>query len=379
ALHGRAFSRGCGRAAERRIRGIGGMKNVQRTCLSLLAAEHRLLLLALTTMIIIMIIYWPTFSNMISMWSLITYQHARLVFPVSLYLPWQKRDALSVQRLEGSWLGVATTALLVLGWVVSRSIGVQVVEFICATLMIFSAFWAIAGTSATRRAAFPLLLLLLAVPVGESLVQPLMTVTAAISAALLALSGVAVFQDGQFFTLPGGMFEVADVCSGLRYLLAGVMGGLAYAYVTYTSNLKRLFFTIIVALVMVATNGVRAFIVMYVASATEMRVLGGTDHVWFGMILFAVVFVVLVWFGEAYADEEASRVQACAPAIDRKALSAALAAAAALLLITGGPVFQYAKAHHAVSRTLELSPPSLPGCTGLPAQVGTQARTDPPS
>ncbi|MEX2496041.1 MAG: exosortase A [Woeseia sp.] len=327
--------------------------------------RYRLPLLAVATMAAVVLVYWPTFARMMDMWSLITYQHGWLVYPVSLYVLWRKREALAAVPWRASWLGVVATALLVLLWIVAAAAGVQVIEFVAATLIIVALFWSIAGDAALSRMLFPLLLLLAAVPTGEFLVEPLMRATAEISAALLLLAGVPVFRDGQFFTLPGGSFEVADVCSGLRYLLAGVMASAAYAYVTYTSNRKRALFVAIAAVMLVVANGVRAFIVMYVASATDMRIFGGPDHVWFGMGLFAVVFLAIVWIGEGYADApfaEEGR-STTRPRIDRRAASA-VATAAALVLIVGGPLFQHAKALQTELPVAQPSPPALDGCTG---------------
>jgi exosortase/archaeosortase family protein len=69
---------------------------------------------------------------------------------------------------------------------------------------------------------------------------------------------------------------------------------MAYANITYSSNLRRAVFVGITAGVLVIANGVRAFIVMAVASATEMQVLGGGDRIVIGMFLFAVVFIALI-------------------------------------------------------------------------------------
>lgn len=324
---------------------------------------YRLSLLAVATMVVIVLAYWATFSRMVDMWSLRTYQHAWLVFPASLYLLWRKREELADQPQSRSWLAVAATALLTLIWIVSRSIGAQVVEFVSVILIICTAFWSVAGTAAMRAAAFPLLLLLIAVPTGEFLTKPLMVVTAEVSSGLLRLTGVPVFRDGQFFTLPGGTFEVADVCSGLRYLLGGVMASLAYAYVTYSRNSKRFVFVATVAVVLVAANGLRAFIVMYVASATDMRIFAGSDHVLFGTVLFALVFSGAVLVGATYADEMPTSIRSSARGAVTDGRSASIiAVAATAMLIASGPLFEVARVKQVAPESVSLSRPLLPDC-----------------
>jgi EpsI family protein len=297
------------------------------------------------------------------MWSISYYEYGWLVYPASLYVLFRQRDELASIRPQKSTLGILLAAVLVLAWLVARVAGIQVIEFISATLLVFAVFWAIAGTKAMRKTAFPLLLLLAAVPVSEFLVEPLMRITAKISEVLLALIAVPALRDGQFFYLPGGSFEVADVCSGLKYLLAGVFAGLAFSYVTYTSVYKRLLFIGIVGIAVVVTNGVRAFIVMSVASATRMKILGGEDHIIFGMVMFAVVFVALIWVGEKYADPQADTKPpvGAGSANSEGAVILGAAILPVLILMAGPPLFAITQNRAAAALT-DIPLPSLSGC-----------------
>jgi exosortase A len=327
--------------------------------------EHRLILLAAVTIAVIMAAYWPSFSRMLEMWSLANYQHGWLVYPISAYILWRRRQDLATAPVQGSLVGVVLTALVVLTWIVSRSIQVQAVEFGASTLLIFAAFWAVGGTHAMQQAAFPLLLLVAAIPAGEILIGPLMETTATIATSLLHIAGVPVYRDGMFLTLPGGSFEVAKVCSGLRFLLAGVMASLAYAYVTYSAFTKRVAFVGIAAIVLVIANGVRAFIIMLVASSTEMRLLTGEDHVIFGMVLFAVAFTAMIYLGSRYADsttDDAGQPDT-APGSGRGSFSFPIASAT-LLLVLAGPAFEYVKAQEPVQKTIDARLPDLPNCQG---------------
>jgi len=325
--------------------------------------RYHLTFLALALMAIVVTLYWQTFSRIVEMWSISYYQYGWLVYPASLYVLVSKRHELASQQWRISPLGILLAAVLVLIWVVARVAGVQIIEFISATLLVFAAFWAIAGTRAMRKAAFPLLLLMVAVPVSDFLLEPLMRVTAGISEVLFALTGVPALRDGQFFYLPGGSFEVADVCSGLKYLLAGIFVGLAFAYITYTSIYKRLLFIGLVAIAVVVTNGVRAFIVMFVASATNMKVLGGEDHVIFGMVIFAVVFMALIWIGEKYADPQTEIERPVNPqnTDSRGAVTLGAAILPVLILMAGPPLFATTQ-NRAAAAINDVPLPSLSGC-----------------
>jgi len=161
--------------------------------------------------------------------------------------------------------------------------------------------WSLVGNRIFRSIAFPFAFLILAVPFGDGTVPWLMEITADISMGLLQLFGVPVYREGAFMTLPGGSFEVAESCSGFRYLNAGIAISLLAAYLSLSSWLIGAIYVTTFALVCVLLNGVRAFLVMWIASATEMQYMTGYDHVVFGWILFALGMFIMIWAAERFS------------------------------------------------------------------------------
>lgn len=253
---------------------------------------------------LVAVVYSPSYATMLALWQQTDHHHGLLVFPIVGYLLWRGRASIADARLAPWGWGIPILAGLVATWLLARAVGVQAAEHLAAVLMIPAAVAAFLGVDLLRRALFPLLFLVAAVPLADSLVPALMRVTADVSEALLKAAGVPVFREGQFMTLPGGAFEVADVCSGLRYLISGTIVALLFGYLTYRSYVKRAVLVAVTGIVLVAANGVRAFIVMYVASATDMQYFAGRDHVYFGWLLFGIVIVALLFIGGRYADPE---------------------------------------------------------------------------
>jgi len=250
----------------------------------------------------IVVVYAKSFSAMAELWQHSDYRHGVLVFPIVGYLLWRSRAALAdVDPKPCAW-GVALLAVLVLFWAFGRAAGIQVVEQLCAVLLIPAAVVTFLGVKIARRILFPLAFLVAAVPVGDAFVPFLMRATADVSVALVRMVGVPVFREGQFITLPGGRFEVADVCAGLHYLTSGTLIAVLFAYFSYRTNLKRALFVAVAAATMVVGNGVRAFVVMLVASASDMRLLAGRDHVFFGWLLFGLIVFALLTIGLRFAD-----------------------------------------------------------------------------
>lgn len=295
-------------------------------------ASHKLALIAGIAALVI-VTFGISYVSMWHLWQTSDHRHGILVLPISAFLIWRLRHQLLDLPMAPDARGLLLVVPLAMVWLVARLAGVQVVEQIAALAMIGAGVAALAGRGVANKLLFPLLFLLLATPLGESLVPHLMVITADISAGLLRISGVPLLRDGQYISLPGGEFVVADVCSGLRYLVSGVMISMLYGYLTYTSVWKRVVLVAVTAMTMIITNGVRAYIVMAVASATRMEYLGGRDHVYFGWLLFGVFMMLIMWVGARYADVEASEQAARSDTMASRASHSILPIIAALGLV----------------------------------------------
>jgi exosortase len=83
--------------------------------------------------------------------------------------------------------------------------------------------------------------------------------TADFTLAALRLTGIPVYREGQFFSIPSGNWSV--VCSGLRYLIASVTVGVLYAHLTYRSALRRALFIAASIVVPIVANWLRAYMI----------------------------------------------------------------------------------------------------------------------
>ena len=130
------------------------------------------------------------------------------------------------------------------------------------------------------------------------------------------------------------------MCSGLRYLLASATLALLFGYLNFRTIRTRMLFIAVDGRDLHLGNGVRAFIVMTVASATDMKVFGGSDHVFFGMGFFAVLLLLLFWIGSRYADPPPPKqIAETEPgAVDMRKVGAAFLAA--VLVLAAGLIMQ---------------------------------------
>jgi exosortase A len=198
--------------------------------------------------------------------------------------------------------------MLGLGWLLGDVGHARVVQQYALVAMVPAFVVTVLGWRFAWAMAFPLAFLFLAVPVGEALIPPLMNFTADFTVAALQLSGIPVYREGTFFTIPSGNWSVVEGCSGLRYLMSSVMGGCLFAYLTYTSILRRLAFIVASMIVPVFANGVRAYLIVMIAHLSDMRLALGIDHLIYGWVFFGIVMLLLFWVGSLWHEPE-SRTQ----------------------------------------------------------------------
>jgi exosortase A len=251
----------------------------------------------------IIAMYWGTAASMVGIWARSeTFEHDFLILPISLFLIWTRRH--EVARLVpapdhlGFWL-VAGAGLV---WLIAAAGQVQVVQQYAMVAMIPAAVVALAGRKVAWALAFPLAFLLLAVPIGEVLISPLMDRTADFTVAALQLTGVPVLREGNFFSIPSGQWSVVEGCSGLRYLIASITVGVLYAYLSYQKIWKRLLFIALSVLVPILANWLRAYMIVMIGHLSNGKLAHGVDHLIYGWVFFGLVMFLLFWIGSSWRD-----------------------------------------------------------------------------
>jgi exosortase A len=266
------------------------------------AIWNRTFLLIVAVAALPVAVYWDTMSTMAAQWSTDAYRHGYMIAPVSIFLLWRGRTEFASIPMEGSFFGLALLLALVLAWIVAESTSVQIVEQLAVVLMASALPLTVLGWGPYRRVWFPLAFLVFAVPMGASAVPWLMDSTATIAVAALQLVGVPALREGMLVSLPGGNFEVVEACSGFNYLNAGIALGALVAHLMFRAVWKRVVYLVAVVAVFIAVNGIRAFVVMLVGSGSDMRILVGSDHIFFGWVLFLLAMAAMYWLAERYSD-----------------------------------------------------------------------------
>jgi EpsI family protein len=160
------------------------------------------------------------------------------------------------------------------------------------------------GPLVTRGLLFPLFYLSFLVPFGDEFVPILQTVTAKLSMMLLGLVGLPAQIDGVFIRTSTGLFEVAESCSGIKFLVAMVAYGTLAANVCFKSWKRRALFMIFAVVTPVIANGIRAFGTIYISHLTTIDFAASFDHVIYGWFFFGAVMFIVMALSWRYFDRQ---------------------------------------------------------------------------
>lgn len=235
-------------------------------------------------------------------WNSSTYNHILLVPPILAWLVWQRAPQLAQLRPVAWWPGLVALAFALFGWVLGSFAGLDLLRQAGAVAMLPASALLLLGPRACAGLAFPLAYMVFLVPFGDELVAPMQMLTAKLTIWLTGLSGIPAAIDGVFIDTPAGLFEVAEACSGVKFLIAMVALGTLAANLCFTSWRRRAVFMALAVAAPILANGVRAWGTIYAAQFVGAERAGGIDHIVYGWIFFALVIGAVLGLAWRYFD-----------------------------------------------------------------------------
>ena len=164
------------------------------------------------------------------------YSYGILVPALSVYLIWRERGQLRGLTFTGSWYGL----LLIIAGLALRLVGqlstMPALVHYALLLVLYGLVLALTGPAVFRRLLMPLFILVFMVPLppflsGQLSLQ-LQLLSSQLGVWVIRAAGISVFLDGNVIDLGSYQLEVAEACSGLRYLfpLMTLAFMIAYAF-----------------------------------------------------------------------------------------------------------------------------------------------------
>jgi len=258
-----------------------------------------LALLTLATGLLSVLPFWNGLAQMWQFWvDYPEYSHCLLIPPVAAFLVWQQKDRLERVAFLGSWWGVALllfgATLLVVGQLGTVYTLVQYAYLITLYGLVLSFL----GWPAFRIIAIPLLILWLMIPLPAffffNLSADLQLLSSELGVFVIRLFGISVYLEGNVIDLGGYKLQVAEACSGLRYLFPLMTLGFLMAYFYKGALWKRIVLFLSSVPITVIMNSIRVGVIGVTVDRWGSAMAEGFLHEFQGWMVFMISAVLMI-------------------------------------------------------------------------------------
>ena len=262
-------------------------------------ADRRTVLVAAALCTGIGLVYASTLSSLARQWgSDDNYSHGFFVLPLALYFAWERRDRLAAAPRHANAAGLA----LIVGSLLIRLAGVLGSDIFLTRVsligVIAGAIWFVWGQRHVRILAFPILFLLLMIPlpaiIFNQLAFPLQLFASRVGEGVIAAAGIPVLREGNVLHLPAATLEVAEACSGIRSLVSLLMLAIVLGYFTGQGTRGRVALALAAVPIAIAANAARVAGTGLAAEWVGPEAAQGFFHTFSGWLMFVVAFIGLL-------------------------------------------------------------------------------------
>lgn len=272
-----------------------------------------------------LLLFAPALQQMYEIWKLQPeYSYGILIPLLSLFLLWRDREQVRGLPLTGSWYGlffiIPGLALRVVGQLATMP---TLVHY-ALLMVIYGLVLSLTGPVLFRRLLMPLLVLIFMVPLppffSEQLSLQLQLLSSQIGVWFIRAVGISVYLQGNVIDLGNYQLQVAEACSGLRYLFPLMTMAFLIGYVYRGPLWKRavVFFASIPITVLM--NSLRIGLIGVTVDYWGPRMAEGFLHEFEGWAVFMVSSLVL--FGVAIGLARPWRARQSAAAVGPGSLAA---------------------------------------------------------
>lgn len=233
------------------------------------------------------------------------YSHIALIPALSFYLLYSERKRIFSHLSFSYSFGIFIILIgIIIDWYVGKYqllfhgneyLSVKIFSFIIICVGTFIVCY---GIHTFRAALFPVLFLILMVPIPDFLLQKLIfglqSGSATATNAFFYILGIPVFRLGFNFSLPGVTIQVAQECSGIRSSVALFITALLAGHLFLRSGWSKLVLCLAVIPITIIKNGFRIAALSWLGLYVNKGFLTGRLHHHGGILFFLLGFAVLM-------------------------------------------------------------------------------------
>jgi exosortase D (VPLPA-CTERM-specific) len=236
---------------------------------------------------------------MVRVWNdLEEYSFGYIVPAIVAFLIWQRKDLLERLPFEGSPWGPAAVAAGAVGLLLANLSTITVLEQYAFLMCVFGVTLALTGWRAFKVVMVPLCILVFMIPLPFFMINQLSEILQLVSSELGVLviraCDISVFLDGNVIDLGVYKLQVADACSGLRYLFPLMTLGFIAAYLFRAPFWQRAIIFLSTIPLTVGMNSLRIGIIGITVNAWGIQMAEGFLHFFEGWIIFMACMSMLL-------------------------------------------------------------------------------------
>jgi exosortase len=257
------------------------------------------LLPAMVAVGLIFALYWGTFLWWWSEWTAAGsfYAHAMFVPFFVAVMIWRNRERLAQTEWRPSWLGLPLICMAMALLLLAQRSDVTTVKSLSFIFLLLGATLLLAGVQRTRVLLFPLLFVIMMMPlIPDQLINgiafPIQMMSATIATKMLNLMTLNSVQQGVMIQMDSYRMAVELPCSGFKTLISLMTFSAAFAYLVQAALWKRWFLFLMTIPLSLIINSLR---ITFIGIAGELisAKAATTFHDWSGFIVLILAFMIL--------------------------------------------------------------------------------------
>jgi exosortase D (VPLPA-CTERM-specific) len=239
---------------------------------------------------------WRSLNPLLSAWSQPEYSHAWFILPLAILVFIQRFREVRFggSRVPGVLAAILSILIMLFGW----ATGSYTASIYGAILGIIGFVWSSLGTEAMKTLAGPLVYLFFMVPlplaVYISTSAEMQLLSSQLGMALISLFHVPASLDGNVIILPSARLEVAEACSGLRYLFPLVSFAFLISMLVEDRFWKKALVVLSSFPIAIVLNAGRIAMIAVLIDRFDIDTSTGSAHAFEGFAVFSLCTVLLL-------------------------------------------------------------------------------------
>jgi exosortase D (VPLPA-CTERM-specific) len=248
---------------------------------------------------LVVALFFDGLRTMVEWWSTREeYSHGFVLPFVAGLLVWQKKHLLEALPFEGSWTGFVVVAAGIALYMAGELSALYIVVQYSFLIVLAGLVLALLGWQAFKTIWVPLLVLLFMIPlpnlIYRGLSEDAQLISSQIGVSVIRLFGISVFLEGNVIDLGSYKLQVAEACSGLRYLFPLMALGFIAAYLFRGAFWKRAIIFLSTIPITILMNSFRIGVIGVLVEHWGQSMAEGFLHDFEGWVIFMACTVVLV-------------------------------------------------------------------------------------